>query len=82
MYCGVNILTESIDWRIQQSDVSLSASVTMSVYMCRDGMQKMREVYTQNSKLGDPASIDKQLQENALKLDKLMLERKKFEVSH
>lgn len=43
-------------------------------------MQKMREVYTQNPKLGDPATIDKQLQENAQKLDKLMLERKKYEV--
>ncbi len=43
-------------------------------------MQKMREVYTQNSKLGDPAAIEKQLQENAQKLDKLMLERKKYEV--
>ena len=44
-------------------------------------MQKMREVYMQNSKLGDPAAIDKQLLENALKLDRLMLERKKYEVS-
>ena len=40
----------------------------------------MRDVYVQNSALGDPNSLDKQLEENAQKLDKLNQELQKFEV--
>ena len=43
-------------------------------------MLKMRDVYVQNPALGDPSSLDKQLEENAQKLDKLKEELKKFEV--
>jgi hypothetical protein len=44
-------------------------------------MLKMRDVYVQNPALGDPSTLDKQLEENAQKLDKLKEEIKKFEVS-
>lgn len=43
-------------------------------------MLKMRDVYAQNPSLGDPSTLDKQLEENAQKLDKLKEEIKKFEV--
>lgn len=40
----------------------------------------MRDVYVQNPALGDASSLDKQLEENAQKLDKLNQELQKFEV--
>ena len=43
-------------------------------------MLKMRDVYMQNPALGDPSTLDKQLEENAQKLDKLKQEMQKFEV--
>ncbi|ELU13004.1 hypothetical protein CAPTEDRAFT_199738 [Capitella teleta] len=46
----------------------------------RDGMLKMRDVYVQNPALGDPSTLDKQLEENAQKLDKLKEEIKKYEL--
>ncbi|CAH1786841.1 unnamed protein product [Owenia fusiformis] len=45
----------------------------------RDGMVKMRDVYVQNPALGDPSSLDKQLEENAQKLDSLKQEMQKYE---
>ncbi len=45
-------------------------------------MLKMRDVYNQNPALGDASSLDKQLGENAQKLDKLKQELSKYEVSH
>ena len=47
----------------------------------RDALLKMRDVYVQNPALGDASSLDKQLEENAQKLDKLNQELQKFEVS-
>ena len=43
-------------------------------------MLKMRDVYVQNPALGDPSSLDKQLEENGQKLDKLQQELQKYEV--
>ena len=43
-------------------------------------MLKMKDVYTQNSQLGDPMTIEKQLEENAQKLDQLRQEIVKYEV--
>lgn len=40
---------------------------------------KMKTAYLDNSKLGDPASVDIQLNENAGKLKKLQLEAEKYE---
>jgi formin-binding protein 1 len=43
-------------------------------------MLKMQDIYKQNAKLGDPTTIEKQLDENAQKLDRLRQEIRKFEV--
>ena len=40
---------------------------------------KMKQAYLDNSKLGDPASVDSQLNENSNKLKKLQLEVEKYE---
>lgn len=40
---------------------------------------KMKQAYLDNSKLGDPATVDSQLNENASKLKKLQLEAEKYE---
>ena len=52
------------------------------MFFIRDGMQKMKDVYQKNTALGDPGSIDKQLEENAQKLDQLRGELQKYEVSN
>lgn len=50
-------------------------------YIClREGMNKMKEVYTNNTALGDPSSIDKKLEQNAEKLHQLNAEMKKNQV--
>lgn len=41
---------------------------------------KMKVVYEQNSALGDPQSVEGQLTENGLKLDKLRQEMHKYQV--
>ena len=43
-------------------------------------MIKMKDVYVKNPALGDPATLDKQLEENGQKLDKLQQELNKYEV--
>lgn len=40
---------------------------------------RMKQAYIENNKLGDPASVDSQLNENSNKLKKLQLEAEKFE---
>nr|CAD7594468.1 unnamed protein product [Timema genevievae] len=45
---------------------------------CRDGLMKMKGVYEQNPALGDPMSIEGQLNESGHKLDKLRQELHKF----
>jgi len=45
----------------------------------RDGLIKMKQAYTDNNKLGDPTSVDSQLNENSNKLKKLQLEVEKYE---
>lgn len=40
---------------------------------------KMKQAYTDNNHLGDPATVDSQLHENAAKLKKLQLEAEKYE---
>jgi len=46
----------------------------------RDALLKMQDVYRQNTALGDPASLDAQLEENAQKLDQLQKEVTKYQV--
>ncbi|XP_035213075.1 formin-binding protein 1-like isoform X1 [Stegodyphus dumicola] len=45
----------------------------------RDALMKMKGVYEQNSAMGDPASVDGQLADNGLKLEKLQNELQKFQ---
>ncbi|XP_064616500.1 formin-binding protein 1-like isoform X2 [Liolophura sinensis] len=45
----------------------------------REGLLKMKQVYNDNNALGDPASLDKKIEENAVKLDSLQQEMRKFE---
>jgi len=40
----------------------------------------MQDVYRQNTALGDPSSLDPQLEENAQKLDSLQKEITKYQV--
>ena len=47
----------------------------------RQALEKMLNVYTNNSALGDPESIKGQLEENAKKLDKSNEELHKYQVS-
>lgn len=43
-----------------------------------DGLMKMKGVYEANSAMGDPNSVEGQLQENAHRMDKLQKELRKF----
>lgn len=45
----------------------------------RDGLMKMKGVYEQNPALGDPMSIEGQLNQSSHKLDKLGTELTKFQ---
>ena len=50
------------------------------MFVFSDGMMKLRDVYQKTPALGDATSLDKQLEENAQKLDKLKLDLNKYEV--
>ena len=50
------------------------------IFVFREGMLKMKDVYVQNPALGDPNSLDKKLDENGEKLDSCRRELQKFEV--
>jgi len=50
------------------------------VIVDREGLDKMRGVYEQNPKLGDAATLTKQLDENSRTLDQLRIEISKYEV--
>lgn len=45
----------------------------------RDGLMKMKHVYEQNSYLGDPLSVEGELAENGVKLEKLQAELQKYQ---
>jgi len=47
---------------------------------CRDGLLKMQDVFSKNPKMGDPASLTPQLDENSRTLDQLQQEIRKYEV--
>lgn len=49
-------------------------------YVCREGMLKMKDVYVNNPALGDPNALEKKIEENALKIDSLQAEMRKFQV--
>ncbi|XP_052720409.1 formin-binding protein 1-like isoform X8 [Crassostrea angulata] len=45
----------------------------------REGMLKMKDVYVNNPALGDPNALEKKIEENALKIDSLQAEMRKFQ---
>ena len=47
----------------------------------RDALLKMQEVYKNNTALGDPASLNPQLEENARTLDQLQKNVTKYQVT-
>ena len=49
---------------------------------CRDGLLKMQDVFSKNPKMGDPASLAPQLDENSRTLDQLQQEIRKYEASN
>src|SRR6218665_2409643 len=49
-------------------------------FVFRDGMVKMQDVYSSNAKMGNAASLAKQLEENGQQLDHLRQELNKYEV--
>jgi hypothetical protein len=57
---------------------TLRAAITKDT-SARDALLKMQDVYRQTPSLGDPATLDRQLEENAQKLDQLRQELAKYE---
>jgi hypothetical protein len=52
--------------------------VVLQETQTRDGLMKMKSVYEANSALGDPMSIEGQLNDSGHRLDKLRQEHQKF----
>ncbi|KAK7873526.1 hypothetical protein R5R35_008785 [Gryllus longicercus] len=64
--------------KLQQKVEEISAKIQQET-AARDGLMKMKGVYEQNSALGDPMSIEGQLNESSHKLDKLKQELQKYQ---
>lgn len=65
--------------KLQQRIEELQKSVQQET-AARDGLMKMKGVYEQNPALGDPMSIEGQLNESGHKLEKLRQELHKYQV--
>lgn len=50
------------------------------IFLGRDALTKMKEVYVKNPQMGDPNSVDPRLGEIANNIEKLQAEAQKFEV--
>jgi len=65
-----------------KATTAAAAAADDDVLPCdRDALLKMQDVYRQNNQLGDPASVDQQLEDNAQKLDYLQKEVAKYQAS-
>ncbi|XP_043684294.1 formin-binding protein 1-like isoform X1 [Vespula pensylvanica] len=64
--------------RLQQKLDEIQAKIQQET-AARDGLMKMKGVYEQNPALGDPMSIEGQLNQSSNKLDKLGAELAKFQ---
>lgn len=64
--------------RLQQRLDEIQAKIQQET-AARDGLMKMKGVYEQNPALGDPMSIEGQLNQSSHKLDKLGAELTKFQ---
>uniref|UniRef100_A0A8C7ET97 Formin binding protein 1 n=1 Tax=Neovison vison TaxID=452646 RepID=A0A8C7ET97_NEOVI len=61
-------------WRM-----TLTFTVSCSLFLSRDAITKMKDVYLKNPQMGDPASLDHKLTEVSQNIEKLRLETQKFE---
>ena len=64
--------------RLQQKLDEITAKIQQET-AAKDGLMKMKGVYEQNPALGDPMSIEGQLNQSNQKLDKLSAELVKFQ---
>ncbi|GFQ67519.1 formin-binding protein 1 [Trichonephila clavata] len=64
--------------KLQQKIDEIKAKIQQET-AARDGLMKMKGVYEQNSAMGDPATVEGQLADNGLKLEKLQNELLKFQ---
>lgn len=64
--------------RLQQKLDEIAAKIQQET-AAKDGLMKMKGVYEQNPALGDPMSIEGQLNQSNQKLDKLSAELIKFQ---
>lgn len=64
--------------RLQQKIDDIQAKIQQET-AARDGLMKMKEVYEHNPALGDPMTIESQLNQSSHKLDKLGVELIKFQ---
>jgi len=60
--------------------ISCRHKLTTAGWCYRDGLLKMQDVFSKNPKMGDPASLAPQLDENSRTLDQLQQEIRKYEV--
>ena len=58
----------------------LSAIDILLNFYYREGVMKLHDVYQRDPKLGDTASLSKQLEENAQTVNRLQQEIQKYEV--
>ncbi|XP_049844462.1 formin-binding protein 1 isoform X12 [Schistocerca gregaria] len=65
--------------KLQQRVEEITAKIQQET-AARDGLMKMKGVYEQNPALGDPMSIEGQLNESGHKLDKLRQELQKYQM--
>lgn len=65
--------------KLKQKVEELQTKVTQET-AARDGLMKMKGVYEANPALGDPMTIEGQLNESSHKLDKLQAELKRFTI--
>lgn len=59
----------------------MSLSLFLPFFIHREALLKMRDVYTANTSLGDPNSVNKRLEEIGRKIDNLRLELNTYQVS-
>uniref|UniRef100_A0A8C7BS20 Formin binding protein 1 n=1 Tax=Neovison vison TaxID=452646 RepID=A0A8C7BS20_NEOVI len=71
---GVSSALEPYTWRM-----TLTFTVSCSLFLSRDAITKMKDVYLKNPQMGDPASLDHKLTEVSQNIEKLRLETQKFE---
>ncbi len=74
-----NIFLEFFFWSL--TGFILLEKCVICMFLCRDALTKMKEVYIKNPQMGDPNSVDPRLAEIAHNIEKLQAEAQKFEVS-